>query len=198
MPPEPTIRDFSLWVPWKAERCETPEWWEELSAVLGKRDTRKLAREVRASFGLPWWLQELGSKEATLQAPPAPPCLHRKRFMPPVTSIFACRDIREVPREKMVAYARVLQHWVEWNNLPTGGESHLLARSILELRKEVEWYLATMHRVHQKALAAMATLEEEIERLSCTWAHLKSRARSNSRYCQRLSREGWKKRCCQV
>ena len=42
----------------------------------------------------------------------------------------------------MVAYARVLQHWVEWNNLPTGGESHLLARSILELRKEVEWYLS--------------------------------------------------------
>ena len=82
MPPEPTIQDFSLWVPWKAERRETPEWWEELSAVLGKRDTRKLAREVRASFGLPWWLQELGSKEATLQAPPAPPCLHRKRFMP--------------------------------------------------------------------------------------------------------------------
>ena len=65
-PPEPMILDFDLWVPWKVERCETPEWWMELLAVLGKEDARKLAREVRASFRLPQWLQELGSKEATL------------------------------------------------------------------------------------------------------------------------------------
>ena len=49
-PLEPAILDFSLWVPWKAERCETPEWWMELSAVPGKEDAKKLAREVRASF----------------------------------------------------------------------------------------------------------------------------------------------------
>ena len=53
MPLEPDIMDFGLWVPWKAERCETPDWWEELLAVPGKEDTRKLAREVRASFRLP-------------------------------------------------------------------------------------------------------------------------------------------------
>ena len=78
--------------------------------------------------------------------------------------------------------------------------THLGAVPPYQQRRDdsIDKRLATMHRVHQKALAAMATLEEEIERLSCTWAHLKSRARSNSRYCQRLSREGWKKRCCQV
>ena len=141
-PPEPTILDFSLWVPWKAERCKTPDWWMELSAVPGKEDARKLAREVRASFGLPRQLWELGSREATLQAPPAPPCLHRKRFMPPANSIFACRDIQEIPREKVVAYARALQHWAEQNNLPAGGEQCLLARSVLELREEVKWYLS--------------------------------------------------------
>ena len=74
-----------------------PEWWVELSAVPGKEDTRKLTREVRASFKLPWQLQELDSREATLQAPPALPCLHQKRFMLPADSIFACRDIWEVP-----------------------------------------------------------------------------------------------------
>ena len=47
MPPGPTVLEFSLWVPWKAERCETPEWWMELSAVPEKDDHRKLAREVR-------------------------------------------------------------------------------------------------------------------------------------------------------
>ena len=45
-PLEPAILDFGLWVPWKVERCKTPEWWMELSAVPGKEDTRKLAREV--------------------------------------------------------------------------------------------------------------------------------------------------------
>ena len=112
-PLEPAILDFSLWVPWKAERCETPDWWRELSAVLGKEDARMLARKVRVSFRLPQWLQELDSREATLQAPPALPCLHRKRFMPPANSIFACRDIQEIPREKVVAYARALQHWAD-------------------------------------------------------------------------------------
>ena len=111
MPLEPAILDIGLWVPWKAERCKTPEWWMELLALLGKEDTRKLAREVRASFALPWWLHELGSREAILQAPPAPPCLCRQKFMPPANLIFACRDIREIPREKGVAYARALQHW---------------------------------------------------------------------------------------
>ena len=114
----------------------------ELLAVPGKEDTRKLAREVRASFGLPWQLWELDLREATLQAPPAPPCLCRKRFMPPANLIFACRDIREIPREKVLAYARALQHWAEQNNLPARGEPHLLVRNVLELREEVKWYLS--------------------------------------------------------
>ena len=122
MPLEPAVLDFGQWVPWKAERCKTPEWWTKLSTVPGKEDSRKLAREVRASFGLPQQLQELGSKEATLQAPPALQCLCRQKFMPPADLIFACRDIREIPGEKVVAYARALQHWVEQNNLPAGGE----------------------------------------------------------------------------
>ena len=51
---------------------------------------------------------------------------------------------------------------------------------------------------HQKVLAMVTTLEEEIERLSQTRNHSKSRARSKSRDCQRLSREGQKKRHHQV
>ena len=140
MPPEPAVLEFGLWVPWKVERCETPEWWMELSAVPGKDNHRKLAREVRVSFILPWQLWELGSKEATLQAPPALPCLHRQKFMPPADLIFACRDIREIPQEKVVVYARALQHWAEQYNLPAGGEPRLLAKSVLELREEVKWY----------------------------------------------------------
>ena len=61
--------------------------------------------------------------------------------MPLADSIFASRDIREVPREKVVAYARALQYWAEQNDLPTGGEPRLLAKSVLELMEEVKWYL---------------------------------------------------------
>ena len=53
MPLEPDVADFSQWVSWRSERCETPDWWEELLAVPVKEDTRRLAREVRVSFTFP-------------------------------------------------------------------------------------------------------------------------------------------------
>ena len=62
--------------------------------------------------------------------------------MPPADSTYACRDIREIPWEKVVAYAGALQHWAEQNNLPAGGELHLLVKSMLELREGVKWYLS--------------------------------------------------------
>ena len=57
-------------------------------------------------------------------------------------SIYACRDIREIPQEKVVAYARVLKHWVEEINLPAGGGPCLLAEGMKDLREEVKWYLS--------------------------------------------------------
>ena len=41
-----------------------------------------------------------------------------------------------------MAYARALQHWVEQSNLPAGGWATILAKSMLELREEVKWYLS--------------------------------------------------------
>ena len=48
----------------------------------------------------------------------------------------------------------------------------------------VERSLAMVWEAHQKALAAVSTLEEEIERLSHTQACSQSRARSKSQDCQ--------------
>ena len=64
--------------------------------------------------------------------------------------------------------------------------------------ESVERSLAMVRKAHQKVLAAVSTLEEEIERLSYTQACLQSRTRSRSRDCQRQSRVGQKKRHCQV
>ena len=44
--------------------------------------------------------------------------------------------------------------------------------------------LAMVCEAHQKVLATVDTLEEEIKRLNHTQAHLQSRARSKSRDCQ--------------
>ena len=142
MPLEPMVLEFSQWVPWKAKKCETLDWWSELSAVPGMEDYRKFAREVQVSFQLPQWMSALGMKEANLQAPPTSPCLGRCRFMPLAKLIYTCRDIQEIPWEKVVAYARALQHWAEEINPPAGGGQCLLTESIKELREEVKWYLS--------------------------------------------------------
>ena len=169
MPLEPTVLDFAEWVHWKAERCDTPSWWMELSTVPGEDNTRKLARQVRASFKLPQQLQELDAERATLQALPALPCLHRQSFMPQANSIFASWDIREVPREKVVTYARALQYWVEQNDLPTGGKPCLLVESVLELREEVKWYLTfTEEEVFQGVAIPKAEEEKSLTTSSPT------------------------------
>ena len=72
MPPEPTVTEFSQWVPWKANRCKTPSWWAELLAVPEVGDHKKLAREVWASFQLPQRMREIRMKEANLPNPSMP------------------------------------------------------------------------------------------------------------------------------
>ena len=99
---ELAVSKFSDWVRWKAGECDTPSWWVELLTVLGEDNIRRLAQEVRALFQLPRQMHELEPKEAPFQAPPVPPCLHHQPFMPPVISIYASQDIREIPREKVI------------------------------------------------------------------------------------------------
>ena len=109
VPPKPPVEEFHKWVPWKAETCKMPSWWRELVAVPEVEDHKRLAWEVQASFQLPRRMRELHPRENCCQALPAPPCLHWKKFMPPASSIYACRDIHKIPQEKTVAYAQALQ-----------------------------------------------------------------------------------------
>ena len=76
------------------------------------------------------------------QAPPALLCIHQRDFHPQSDPKIACQDIRESQLEKTVAYAQVLQFWIEKLNPPTQGQPHLLAGSILELREAMECYLS--------------------------------------------------------
>ena len=62
----------------------------------------------------------------------------------PIMSAFACWDIWEIPREKMVTYTRALQCLVERNSLPKKDQPCPLAESVAELRREVGFYLSFM------------------------------------------------------
>ena len=73
-PLEPPASQPADWVRWRAEECNLPMWWRELTAVRGE-DMKTLAREVRASFQFPWCRHDLDPMEALYHAPPAPPCL---------------------------------------------------------------------------------------------------------------------------
>ena len=61
--------------------------------------------------------------------------------MPQPQSIYASRDIREIPREKAVAYARALQYYAERSDLQKRCQPCLLAESVVELRGEIGFYL---------------------------------------------------------
>ena len=142
MPLEPPVTEFNQWALWKADRYKTPSCWVELSAVLEVGTTKGWPGRCRPCLDFPGRLRELSMKEASSQAPPAPPCLCQQKFMPSANSIFASRDIREIPQEKAVAYARDLQHWAEKTDLPAGGKPCLLVESMKELREETKCYLS--------------------------------------------------------
>ena len=61
------------------------------------------------------------------QAPPALLCICQKDFLAQPDSKFTCWDIRELQLEKMVAHAQALQFWTEEVDMPTQGQTHLLA-----------------------------------------------------------------------
>ena len=97
LPLEPPVSRPTDWVRWRAEECDLPTWWRELTAVSGE-DMERLAKEIRASFQFPRCRHKLDPKEAPYHAPPAPPSLHQQRFIPQVQSIYASQDIREIPQ----------------------------------------------------------------------------------------------------
>ena len=139
---KPPVEEFESLVIWRAQMHDTPGWWQELAEVPGVDDHEKLAWEVQASFKLRQWISKWHQVENYHQAPLALLCLHWKSFLPLPNSKFPCQDIRELQQEKMLAYAKALQFWVEKANLPTQGQPHLLAGSIVELREEMKCYVS--------------------------------------------------------
>ena len=52
-PPEPSIKNYELWLGWQAHQLYTPHWWEELTAIPEVGDLKELAQKICASFDIP-------------------------------------------------------------------------------------------------------------------------------------------------
>ena len=163
-PPEPPVGELREWVTWKAEATKTPDWWRQLLALVGVPDCKKLARQIWVSFSHPRRAKEMKEMKYHCHAPPAPLCLLQDHFLPPPITIFACRDIWEVWREKTIVYACAIQYWVEKSNLPAGGQPCWLAESAKELREEMRCYLFfTDYNVFEGVTPPEGTPTDQVE-----------------------------------
>ena len=126
------VECWNMWNTWLVERVVSSTRGERLQRA-GTEDAGLIPSSHKGKQG-----KQDGE---LLSAPPAPLCLLRKNFQLPPNSIFACRDIQEMQREKTVAYACALQYWAEKTDLPTEGKPCLLAESVKELWEEMRCYL---------------------------------------------------------
>ena len=131
--PEPSIRNYEIWLDWWAHQLDTPHWWVELTTIPKVEDPRRLAKKIHAPFLIPEVRCEaLPCQEYTV--PPAPKCLTRGRFLP---NDPLYQDVQWQPLLLTVAYAQVLQYWVEKVRLPIPNDYHPLAMSVVELKQHV-------------------------------------------------------------
>ena len=67
-----------------------------------------------------------------------PHCIKRDMFLPFNNMQFNGQDYHIKQWQKTLAYAKVLQHWVEKALPPTPGKPHQLAECVWELREAME------------------------------------------------------------
>ena len=73
--PEPSIKNYDVWLEWLACQVNMPDWWAELITIPNAGDPKRLACKTHESFKIPWVRSEAlrGSNSYTMS--PAPKCL---------------------------------------------------------------------------------------------------------------------------
>ena len=114
-----------------------PYWWVELTAIPNMENPKKLARKIHASF-LILAVRCEASPGQGYTAPPTPKCLTRNMFLPNELSY---QDVCQQPLVLTVAYAQVLQYWVEKFRPPVHLDYHTLAMTVVELMQHVREHI---------------------------------------------------------
>ena len=136
-PPEPSIKNYEIWLDWQAHQLDTPQWWAGLTAISKVEGPRRLSQNICPSFLIPAVrCKALPGQDYIM--PPAPKCLTRGRFLPDDPSY---QDIQWQPLLLTVAYAWVLQYWTEKCRPPILNDYHPLVMSMVELRQHVRGYI---------------------------------------------------------
>ena len=131
--PEPSIRNYEVWLDWWAHQLDMPHWWMELTAIPNVENPKRLAQNIHASFLiLVVRCEALPGQDYTM--PTAPKCLTSGRFLPNDPSY---QDVQQKPLLLTRAYARVLQYWVEKIRLPALPDYCPLVMSVVELMQHV-------------------------------------------------------------
>ena len=130
-PPEPSIKNYELWMGWWACQLDTPYWWEELTVIPEGGDVKTLAQKICASFDVPA-VQCRALRNQDYTVPLAPKCLRRGMFLP---NNLSYQDVQLKAQLSMLAYMQVLQYRAEEANPLASGKPHPLAMSVRWLIK---------------------------------------------------------------
>ena len=133
-PPEPSIKNYEVWLEWWAQQVNTSDWWGELVAIPNAGNPERLACKVHASFEVPWVRCEALGNPEDYTAPPAPKCIQRKMFLPDPTPHLPCQDYHLKQPQRTLAYAQALQYWAKKANPPSPNEQCHLAMCVHKLR----------------------------------------------------------------
>ena len=136
-PPEPSIRNYEIWLDSQAYQLDTPHWWVELTAIPKVEDPRRLAQKICTSFLiLTVRCEAFPGQDYT--RPSSPKVLTRGRFLPNDPSY---QDVQWQPLLLTVAYAQALQYPAEKVRPPILNDYHPLVMSMVELKQHVGRYV---------------------------------------------------------
>ena len=89
--PEPSIKNYKVWLEWWAHQVNMPDQWGELVAIPNVGDPKRLACKICTSWEVPQVRSKALRDSNSYTAPPAPKCLQRKMFCWSLTPIYPVR-----------------------------------------------------------------------------------------------------------
>ena len=140
--PEPSIKNYEVWLEWQACQVNIPDWWRELVTIPTACDPGMLACIICTSFKVPWVRCKTFKDLGDYTVPPAPKCIQREMFLQVANSHLPFQDYWLKQLWRTLAYTQALHYWAEKANQLVTNEPHPLAMCVHELRWLMKLYTA--------------------------------------------------------
>ena len=136
--PEPPLEHHCKWIEWHGQCVDMPVWWQELQAILDVEDHQELTQKGRSSLKVPMVRSQAQGGKNNYSAPPAPKCIGKDRFLPPLDPWMGSQDYCLGQPRKTLACEQALLYCWERVKPPVPSKPHPLMGSILGLRQVME------------------------------------------------------------